>query len=100
MVEVLIEEMNGSDRSRPKDYKRALVATRRPARKPTKTTLRSGGSIALEKRKKVTRNCKKSKKGLDRADIVRDYRLSDKSGPSDSFTQILDKLLQFRVFGF
>jgi hypothetical protein len=47
-LEVLIEEMNGSDRSRPKDYKRALVATRRPAKKPT---LRSGGSIALEKRK-------------------------------------------------
>src|SRR5262244_755189 len=58
--------MFGSDRSRSKDYKRALVATRRPAKKPTKTTLRSGGSIALERRKKVTRNFKKAQEGRER----------------------------------
>jgi len=52
MVEVLIEEMNGSDRSRPKDYKRALVATRRPAKKPTKITLRSGGVLRSKNEKR------------------------------------------------
>jgi len=39
-----------------------------------KTTLRSERSGALKKRKKVREKWKKTKKGLDRADIVRDYR--------------------------
>jgi hypothetical protein len=41
MVEVLIEEMFGSDRSRPKDYKRAVVVDAE-VKRTTKTTLRSG----------------------------------------------------------
>jgi hypothetical protein len=42
-----------------------------------KTTLRSERSGALKKRKKVREKWKKTKKGLDWADIVRDYRFPD-----------------------
>ena len=47
-----------------------------------KTTLRSERSGALKKRKKVREKWKKTKKGLDRADIVRDYRFPDITGQS------------------
>jgi len=42
-----------------------------------KSTRRSEWSSVLEKRKRGTEH---SRKGLDRADIVRDGRLADKSG--------------------
>src|SRR5262249_21674365 len=45
-----------------------------------KTTLRSERSGALKKRKKVREKLEKNKKGLDRADIVRDYRLCSSTG--------------------
>jgi hypothetical protein len=49
MVEVLIAEMFGSDRSRPKDYERAVVVDGRGAKETRKTTLRSEWRSALKK---------------------------------------------------
>jgi hypothetical protein len=49
MVEVLIAEMFGSDRSRPKDYQRAVVVDGRGAKETRKTTLRSEWRSALKK---------------------------------------------------
>jgi len=62
VVEVLIEEMFGSDRNRPKDYERAVVVEREVNDRTNKTTPGSGGRSLF-------------KKGFDRADIVRDVRL-------------------------
>ena len=59
MVEVRIEEMFRSDRSRPKDYERAVVVEASTQRRTRKTTLRSERRSAL----------KKAEKELDRADI-------------------------------
>ena len=50
MVEVLIEEMFGSDRSRPKDYRRAVVIDAGPKNKTNEDTLRSERRSALKKR--------------------------------------------------
>ena len=60
MVEVVIEEMSRSDRSRPKDYERAVVVERE-VNGTNKTTPWSGRRGLF-------------KKGFDRADIVRDVR--------------------------
>jgi hypothetical protein len=49
MVEVLIVEMFGSDRSRPTDYQRAVVVDGRGAKETRKTTLRSEWRSALKK---------------------------------------------------
>jgi hypothetical protein len=49
MVEVLIAEMFGSDRSRPTDYQRAVVVDGRGAKETRKTTLRSEWRSALKK---------------------------------------------------
>jgi hypothetical protein len=69
VVEVLIEEMFGSDRSRSKDYKRAVVVVQ--GKKKAKKNERE--KLFQVKRKKCVQ------KELDRADIVRDVRF-DKSG--------------------
>ena len=50
MVEVLIEEMFGSDRIRPKDYRRAVVIDAGPKNKANEDTLRSERRSALKKR--------------------------------------------------
>ena len=50
MVAVLIEEMFGSDRSRPKDYRRAVVIDAGPKNKTNEGTLRSERRRALKKR--------------------------------------------------
>ena len=50
MVEVLIEEMFGSDRNRPKDYGRAVVIDARPKKTTNEDTLRSERRSALTKR--------------------------------------------------
>ena len=50
MVEVLIEEMLGSDRIRPKDYRRAVVIDAGPKNKANEDTLRSEQRSALKKR--------------------------------------------------
>ena len=50
VVEVLIEEMFGSDRSRPRDYRRAVVIDTRPNDTTNEDTLRSARSSALKKR--------------------------------------------------
>jgi hypothetical protein len=63
VVEVLIEEMFGSDRSRPKDYRRAVVIDAGPKNKTNEDTLRSERRSAL-------------KKTFDRAEVVRDVRLA------------------------
>ena len=47
MVEVLIEEMFGSDRIRPKDYRRAVVIDAGPKNTTNKDTLRSERRSAL-----------------------------------------------------
>jgi hypothetical protein len=60
--------MFGSDRSRPKDYERALVVEVE-VNETNKTALRSEWSSVPRKRKKEQ---KKPKKGLDSADTVRD----------------------------
>jgi hypothetical protein len=49
MVEVLIVEMFGSDRSRPTDYQRAVVVDGRGSKETRKTTLRSEWRSALKK---------------------------------------------------
>ncbi len=64
MVAVLIEEMYGSDRNRPKDYRRAVVIDAGPKNTTNEDTLRSERRSAL-------------KKTIDGADIVRDVRLAD-----------------------
>ena len=75
MVEVLIEEMAGSHRSRPQDYERAVVVEPRAT---NKTTLWSERSSVLKKRKKGDKKRSKQKKNdLDPADIVRDGREAD-----------------------
>ncbi|MFZ0702379.1 MAG: hypothetical protein WAM80_11090 [Candidatus Acidiferrales bacterium] len=48
MVEVLIEEMFGSDRSRPKDYGRAVVIDAGPKNKTNEGILRSEWRSALK----------------------------------------------------
>jgi len=50
VVAVLIEEMYGSDRNRPKDYRRAVVIDARPKNKTNEDTLRSARRSALKKR--------------------------------------------------
>jgi hypothetical protein len=50
VVEVLIEEMFGSDRSRPRDYRRAVVIDTGPKNKTNEDTLRSERRSALKKR--------------------------------------------------
>jgi hypothetical protein len=50
VVEVLIEEMFGSDRIRPKDYRRAVVIDAGPKNKANEDTLRSERRSALKKR--------------------------------------------------
>jgi hypothetical protein len=50
VVEVLIEEMLGSDRIRPKDYRRAVVIDAGPKNKANEDTLRSERRSALKKR--------------------------------------------------
>ena len=50
MVEVLIEEMFGSDRSRPNDYRRAVVIDAGPKNKTNEDTLRSERRSVLKKR--------------------------------------------------
>ena len=50
MVEVLIEEMFGSDRSRPKDYRRAVVIDAGPKNKTNEGILRSEWRSVLKKR--------------------------------------------------
>ena len=50
MVEVMIEEMFGSDRIRPKDYRRAVVIDAGPKNKANEDTLRSERRSALKKR--------------------------------------------------
>jgi hypothetical protein len=50
VVEVLIEEMFGSDRSRPKDYRRAVVIDAGPKKKANEDTLQSEWRSALKKR--------------------------------------------------
>jgi hypothetical protein len=50
MVEVRIEEMIGSDRSRPKDYRRAVVIDTRPKNTKNEDTVRSERRSALKKR--------------------------------------------------
>jgi hypothetical protein len=49
MVEVLIEEMYGSDRSRPKDYGRAVVVDTGPKNTTNKETLGSEWRGTLKK---------------------------------------------------
>ena len=50
MVEVMIEEMFGSDRSRPRDYRRAVVIDTGPQNTTNEDTLRSERRSALKKR--------------------------------------------------
>ena len=62
MVEVLIEEMFRSDRSRPLDYKRAVVVDAEVKDERTKEN-----TLQSERRESA-------QKVFDRADIVRDVR--------------------------
>jgi hypothetical protein len=73
MVEVLIEEMFGSDRSRPRDYERAVVVGRSKT-EPTRALLGVNGLVCSENEKEHTKN---QKKGLDTVGIVRDVRFAD-----------------------
>jgi hypothetical protein len=75
MVEVLIKEMFGSDRSRSRDYERAVVVGTE-VNGANKSTPRSERTRMLTKRKEHTKN---QKKGLDRVGIVRDVREADNS---------------------
>jgi len=49
MVEVLIGEMFGSDWSRPKDYRRAVVIDAGPKNKTTKTLFGVNGEVFSNK---------------------------------------------------
>ena len=49
MVEVLIEEMFGSDRNRPKDYRRAVVIDAGPKNTTNEDTLPSERRSVLKK---------------------------------------------------
>jgi len=50
VVEVLIAEMFGSDRIRPKDYRPAVVIDARPKNETNQDTLQSEGRSALKNR--------------------------------------------------
>jgi hypothetical protein len=73
MVDVLIEEMVESDWSRPTDYERAVVV------EAVKKRIRPLAGVKIVVCFKTGKGGKKfqekPKKGLDRADIVRDGRL-------------------------
>jgi len=68
MVEVLIGEMVGSDRSRPTDYERAVVVDADGERKRTRPLAGVNGEVC-KKQKKIRG---KKEKRLDIASIVRD----------------------------
>jgi len=71
MVEVLIEEMFGSDWSRPKDYRRAVVVD-------------TGVKEHDEQRNSSEWTVKCAQKEIDRADVVRDVRLGVPAQPVDA----------------
>lgn len=70
MVEVLIEEMFGSDRNRPIDYERAVVIEAR--KKRIRPLAGVSGVVCSEKGKRRQRNSENPEKGLDTVGIVRD----------------------------
>ncbi len=67
MVEDLIEEMFGSDGNRPQDYRRAVVVD-------------TGAKEREVRKHSAERTEKCAQKRIDRADVVRDVRYSDRTG--------------------